>query len=99
MDIVSNSHNQLDLVLTEMLGVLLLSIPDKVNPLTLYSSGIRIQDQIYQGYLYPFFPSIHYQINNLVQHLDKSVLWEICAISVLAGKNHRTYFLGGTYPF
>ena len=37
--------------------------------MTLYSSGIRVQDRIYQGYLYPFYPSIQYQINYLVQQI------------------------------
>ena len=33
-----------------------------------HSSGIRVQDRIYQGYLYPYNPIIQYQINYLVQH-------------------------------
>ena len=36
--------------------------------MTFHSSGIRVQDQIYQGYLYPYNPIIQYQINYLVQH-------------------------------
>ena len=36
--------------------------------MTFHSSGIRVQDRIYQGYLYPYNPIIQYQINYLVQH-------------------------------
>ncbi len=36
--------------------------------MTFNSSGIRVQDRIYQGYLYPYNPIIQYQIYDLVQH-------------------------------
>jgi hypothetical protein len=36
--------------------------------MTFHSSGIRVQDRIYQGYLYPYNPTIQYQIYDLVQH-------------------------------
>ena len=36
--------------------------------MTFHSSGVRVQDRIYQGYLYPYNPTIQYQIYDLVQH-------------------------------
>ena len=43
------------------------------KPMTFYSSGIRVQDRIYQGYHYPYNPTIQYQIYDLVQHCQFGV--------------------------
>ncbi len=45
--------------------------------MTFHSSGIRVQDRIYQGYLYPYNPKIQYQINYLVQHVLSWVRLEV----------------------